>query len=420
MLRLHTFTKQTQHLLRQHFSTAPFGHLTPDQVALKDASRAYFMNTLNPLFMDMDDTDVFPNQVWPALGEQGYMGLTIPPKYGGAGLDYLSAGLIAEEMHYANASLGISHSAHDNLCANNIYLNGTEEQRSKYLPNLCKGTAIGALGMSEPGAGSDAIGSMAMRAVKDGDRYILNGTKMWITNGPVADVILLYAKTNPEQNTQGVSAFLIETKNLPGFSVGKKQNKMGFRGSPQSELIFEDCIVHRKDLLGQENQGVKIMMSGLDLERAWVAVGTTGVAERALDLALVYAKERTQFQQPICNFQLIQDKLARMYTALTSAQLLCYKALEACNHVERGESGRGEIHKLSASAFMAACYAVKVCCDEGVQIFGGMGYMRDMEINALYRTIKTSEIAGGSMEIRKLIVAKELLEHGIHAHHGRS
>jgi isovaleryl-CoA dehydrogenase len=395
-------------------SSAPFGHLTSEQIAIKDASRSYFMDNLNPIFMEMDDSDVFPPTIWPTLGKQGYMGLTISPEYGGVGLDYLTAGLIAEELHYANSSVGISHSAHDNLCANNIYLNGTEEQKKKYLPGLCDGTLIGALGMSEPGAGSDAIGSMATRAVRDNcGNYVLNGTKLWITNGPVADVILLYAKTDPEKNTQGVSAFIIETKDLKGFSVGKKQNKMGFRGSPQSELIFDECVVPKENLIGKENEGVKIMMSGLDLERAWVAVGSTGVAERALDLALAWSKERKQFQQPIANFQLIQDKLARMYTSLTSAQLLVYKALEACNYVGRGEAGRGEIHKLSASAFMASTDAVKVCCDEGVQIFGGMGFMRDMEINALYRTIKTSEIAGGSMEIRKLIVAKELLSSGI-------
>jgi len=400
---------------RRCLSTSPsFGILSSDHVAIKDASRSYFMDHLNPIFMEMDDKDWWPSHVWPEmLGKQGYLGLTIPEEYGGAGLGYLEAGLIAEELHYANSSLGISHSAHDNLCANNIYLNGTEDQRQQFLPGLCNGTLVGALGMSEPGAGSDAIGSMAMRAVRDGDSYVLNGTKLWITNGPVADVVLLYAKTAPDKKSQGVSAFLIETKNLDGFQVGKKQNKMGFRGSPQSELIFEDCRIPATNLLGKENQGVKIMMSGLDIERAWVAVGSTGVAERALDLALVWARERKQFQQPIGNFQLIQDKLARMYTSLASAQLLVYKTLAACQLLEAGGAGHGEIHKLSASAYMASTDAVKVCCDEGVQIFGGMGFMRDMEINALYRTVKTSEIAGGSMEIRKLIVAKELLLGGI-------
>lgn len=395
---------------RRSLSTAPFGHLSDDHVALKDGARRYFMDTLNPLFRKMDDEDYFPPEVWPdLLGAQGYHGLTIPEKYGGAGLDFLSAGLIGEEMHYANSSIGISHSAHDNLCANNIYLNGTEEQRQRFLPGLCAGTLIGALGMSEPGAGSDAIGSMACRAELVGDKYVLNGNKLWITNGPVADVVLVYAKTDTSgTRNQGVSAFLVE-KGMPGFSVGRKQDKMGFRGSPQSELVFEDVEIPRENLIGVEGKGVGIMMSGLDLERAWVAVGCTGVAERALDLSIEWAKQREQFGQPIGNFQLIQDKLARMYERLASAQLLVYKALAACEEVEAGGAGRGEIHLVSTAAYMAATEAVKVCCDEGVQIFGGMGFMRDMEINGLYRTVKTSEIAGGSMEIRKLIVAKELL-----------
>ena len=233
MLRHHCLRLSKQLNLSRNFTTSKsslsttFGQLTADQIEIKDASRSYFMNTMNPIFMEMDDKDWWPEHVWPdQLAKQGYLGLTISPKYGGAGLDYLTAGLIAEELHYANSSLGISHSAHDNLCANNIYLNGTEEQKSKFLPGLCNGTMVGALGMSEPGAGSDAIGSMAMRAVRDGDNYILNGTKLWITNGPVADVVLLYAKTAPEKGNQGVSAFLIETKDLPGYSVGKKQNKM--------------------------------------------------------------------------------------------------------------------------------------------------------------------------------------------------
>jgi len=288
-------------------------------------------------------------------------------------------------------------------------LNGNEEQRARFLPGLCAGTTVGALGMSEPGAGSDAIGSMSTRATRNGDHYILNGTKLWITNGPVADVVLVYAKTAPERGNQGVSAFLVE-KGMEGFSVGKKQDKMGFRGSPQSELVFEDVKVPAANLLGSENGGVGIMMSGLDLERAWVSVGCTGTAERAIDLAVGWAQQRVQFGKPIGSFQLIQDKLARMYTAHASAQLLVYKALAACEAVEAGGAGRGEIHKVTTAAYMAATEAVKVCCDEGVQIFGGMGFMRDMEINALYRTVKTAEIAGGSMEIRKMIVAKEMLK----------
>jgi isovaleryl-CoA dehydrogenase len=393
---------------RRPLSAIPFGHLSDEHLALKSASRAYFMKELHPLLRPMDDNDEFPAEVWPKLGRQGYLGLTIPEEYGGVGLDLFSAGLIGEELSYANHCLGISHAASDNLCANNIYLNGTEEQRQRFLPGLCAGTSIGALGMSEPGAGSDAIGSMATRAVRDGDRYILNGNKLWITNGPVADVILVYAKTG--EGSKGVSAFVLETADLEGFSLGRKQDKMGFRGSPQSELVFENVAVPAANRLGAENAGVAVMMSGLDLERAFVSTGATGVAERALDLALEWSRERRQFGKPIGSFQLIQEKLARMYASLSSAQLLVYKALAACDQVEAGGAGRGEIHKLTAAAYMAATEAVKVCCDEGVQIFGGMGYMRDVEINALYRSVKCAEIAGGSMEIRKLIVADELLK----------
>ena len=356
------------------FASTSFGALDDFQVEVKDASRAYFMSTIHPLFRKQDDDDWWPEHAFPELlAKQGYLGLTIGAEYGGAGLDFLTGGLIAEQLHYANSSIGISHSAHDNLCANNIYLNGTEDQKQRFLPGLCAGTLIGALGMSEPGAGSDAIGGMATRAVAsaDGSTFTLNGTKLWITNGPVADVVLVYAKTTPKRGNQGVSAFLVE-RGLPGFSVGKKQDKMGFRGSPQSELIFEDVVVDASNLLGEQDRGVGLMMSGLDLERAWVAVGCTGVAERALDLALAWSKERKQFGEPIANFQLIQDKLARMYTSLSAAQLLVYKALAMCDAVESGGAGRGEIHLVSTAAYMAATEAVKLCCDEGVQIFGGM------------------------------------------------
>ena len=287
----------------------------------------------------MDDEDWFPHDAWLTLAKHGYLGLTIPQKYGGVGLDFLAAGLVAEELHYANSSLGISHSAHDNLCANNIYLNGTEDQRMRFLPGLCDGSFIGALGMSEAGAGSDAIGSMATRAVQDPSdgSFVLNGSKLWITNGPIADVVLVYAKTvtatgagtgdGRASRNAGVSALLVE-KGMEGFSVGKKMDqKMGFRGSPQSELVFEDVRVPAQNVLGRAGEGVGVMMSGLDLERSWVAAGSIGIAERALDLSVDWARQRTQFDQPIGNFQLIQDKLARMYSSLSSAQLLTRKAL---------------------------------------------------------------------------------------------
>lgn len=386
--------------------------LPAETLEIKDQAGAFFMSELNPLLATMDETDAWPAAAWQKIADQGYLGLTIPEEYGGAGLDFLTGGAIAEELAYANHSLSIAHAAHDNLCANNIYLNGTEEQRRKYLPGLCDGSLIGALGMSEPGAGSDAIGSMATRAVrKDDNTYVLNGTKMWISNAPIADVVLVYAKTSPDPKNPnaGVSAFIVDA-DAPGFQVGKKNDKMGFRGAPQSELIFEDCEVPAANLLGKENMGVAVMMSGLDLERTWVAAGAIGVGQRCLDLSLEWARERKQFGRPIGTFQMIQDKLATMYTQLEAARLLTYRALAVCNGVEAGGAGRGEVHKLSAAAFMAAAQAGSMCADEGVQIWGGMGYMLSSEINKLYRSVKVGEIAGGSIEMRKLIIAGELLK----------
>lgn len=383
--------------------------LPEEASALRDAAKAWAMDKLHPLLPRMDEHDEWPEEAWQGLASQGFLGLTVPTEYGGAGLDFVSAGLISEGINYANHCVGISHSAHDNLCTHNLFLNGTEEQRRRFLPALTNGSKMGALGMSEPGAGSDAIGSMATRAVRDGDDYILNGTKMWITNGPVADVMLVYAKTDVEAKSQGVTAFIVES-DMPGFSVGKKNDKMGFRGSPQSELIFEDVRVPAANVVGGENKGIAVMMSGLDLERTFVAVGAIAVAERALDLSIEWSKQRKQFGTPIASFQLVQEKLARMYVALESSRALTYRALAMCNAVEAGGAGHGEIHKVSAAAFYAAAKACTLCCDEGVQIYGGMGFMRDTEINMLYRGTKAGEIAGGSLEIRKLIIAGELLK----------
>lgn len=388
----------------------PFGELPPLAQELAEESRRFFMAEMHPLLARMDDEDWWPDHAWPILGQQGYLGLTIPAKYGGAELDFLSAGVIGEQLAYANHSIAISHAAHDNLCANNIYLNGTEEQRAKYLPGLCQGTSVGALGMSEPGAGSDALGSMRTTAARNADgSYTLNGSKIWITNGPVADVLLVYAKTAPERGNAGITAFIVESS-FEGFGVAQKLDKMGFRGSPLGELVFDNCIVPPGNVLGTENGGAGVMMSGLDLERAWVSVGATGAAARALELALDYAKQREQFGKPIASFQMIQDKLARMYTALEAARGLVFKALDACQRVEAGQAGRGEIHALCAAAFLNSAEACTLCTSEAVQIFGGMGYMRNTEVNRLFRSAKAGEIAGGSVEIRKLIIAGELLK----------
>ena len=382
--------------------------ITAEQAEIRDAAKKFFMNEIYPLQQRMDDEDWWPESVMPALGKMGYLGVTVPPDYGGAGLDYLSAGLVAEELAAANASVGISWLAHDNLCANNIYRNGSEAQRRKYLPKLCSGEWVGALGMTEPGAGSDALGSMRTTARREGDKYVLNGTKLFITNGPIADVLLVYAKTDVGKGAHGISAFIVE-KHFPGFKVAQKLDKMGYRGSPLGELVFQDCEVPAENRVGDENRGNVVMMSGLDLERAMAAPMSIGIAARALQLAIEHAKVRVQFGKPIATFQMIQSKLAEMYIELESARTLVYRVLVACNALDRGEGGRGEIHKLSAAAIFAAAKACTVCCTEAVQIFGGSGYMRDTEINRLYRTAKLNEIGAGTQEIRKLIIARELI-----------
>jgi isovaleryl-CoA dehydrogenase len=382
--------------------------LTPDQIEVRDQAKKFFMKEFHPLQARMDDEDWWPDSVMPALGKMGYLGVTISADYGGADLDYLTAGLVAEQMAAANPSVGISWLAHDNLCLNNIYRNGSEAQRRKYLPKLCSGEWIGALGMTEPGAGSDALGSMRTTARREGERYVLNGTKLFITNGPIADVVLVYAKTDMAKGAHGISAFIVE-KGFPGFSVAQKLDKMGYRGSPLGELVFQDCAVPAENRVGDENRGNVVMMSGLDLERAMAAPMSVGVAQRALDLALDYAKTRVQFGKPIASFQLIQAKLAEMYIELELARTLCYRVLVACNALERGEGGRGQIHKQSAAALYASARACTLCVEEAVQIFGGSGYMRDTEINRLYRTAKLNHIGAGTQEIRKLIIARELI-----------
>lgn len=387
---------------------SPFYELSPDQQEFRDQAEKYFMAELHPLQQRMDDEEWWPEDTFPKLGEMGYLGLTVPEEYGGAGLDYLTTGVICEAMSYANHAIAMSWAAHDNLCLNNIYRNGNEDQRRKYLPKLCSGEFAGALGMTEPGAGSDALGSMRTTARKDGNDYVLNGAKMFITNGPIAEVLLVYAKTEPEKGVHGISAFIVE-KDYPGFKVAQKLDKMGYRGSPTAELVFDDCRVPAENLVGGENRGNVVMMSGLDLERAMISPISIGVAARALDLALDYAKTREQFGKPIASFQMIQSKLATMYIHLESARTFAYRILSACNNLEHGEGGRGDIHKLTAAGVHYTAEASSHILDEAVQIFGGMGYMRESEVNRLYRAGKLMEIGGGTQEIRKIIIAGEML-----------
>lgn len=375
---------------------------------LVDYAGKYFFDRLYPLQKRMDDEDWFPDQEFRALGQMGYLGLTVPPAYGGQGLSYLAAGMLGEVMAIANPAVAWSWTSHDNLCLDALFRNGNEEQRRKYVPAMCEGKLIGALGMTEPGAGSDALGSMATTARRNGDHYVLNGTKLFITNGPIADVILVYARTAAGLGKRGISAFVVE-KTCSGFSVAQKLDKMGFRGSPLGELVFQDCIVPAENLLGEENQGVAVMMSGLDVERCLSAPLAIGPAQRALDLALDHARTRRQFGQRIGDFQLVQAKLADMYLAIESARTFLHRVLTACDRMELTQAGRGEIHKLSAAALMGASRAGSFVMDAAVQIFGGSGYMRDTEINRLYRTPKVLEIAAGTQEIRQIIIARELL-----------
>jgi len=298
--------------------------------------------------------------------------------------------------------------AHENLCLHNILRNGSRSQLDRYVPRMCSGQAIGALGLTEPGAGSDALGSMRTTAVLDGEHYVLNGTKIFITNGPVADVLLVYAKTDPDRGSKGISAFIVES-GFPGFRVAQKLVKMGFRGSQTGELVFDNCRVPAGNLVGEENAGVKVVMSGLDLERAMVAPLCLGIAERALQLSLDYARSREQFKKPIASFQMIQEKLASMYVWVESMRLFCYQALRAASLLEGASAGHGEIHKITAASIMLAAENMNLVLNEAVQIHGGSGYIWESEVNRLYRAIKMLEIGAGTTEVRKMIISGELL-----------
>lgn len=387
----------------------PSHFVMPEQEALADQAYRFFFSQFHHLNAEMDDTDDLPESVFPTLGKMGYLGLNVPTEYGGAGLDFTSACIITEELTRANAAIGLTFLAHDNLCVNNIYRNGNEEIRRKYLPGLCDGSLIGALGLTEPGAGSDALGSMKTTAQKDGDDYILNGTKIFITNGPVADIVLVYAKTSPEKGAKGITAFVVETT-TPGFKVAQKLNKMGFRGSPTGELVFNDCRVPAKNMIGKLDGGVAVTMSGLDLERAVASFCATGVARRALEISIDYARTRQQFGKPIANFQMVQAMLADMYTEIEVARSLAMRTAAMCEGLEEGEGGRGEIHKLTAAAIFQAAKANSFVLDKAVQIHGGSGYMRDTEVNRLYRTGRVLEVGAGTQEVRKLIISGELLK----------
>ncbi len=379
--------------------------LTDEQRMIKETVYKWAVQELGPIQEKIDDEDWFPPDFFQKCAEIGILGITIDEKYGGLGGDVLMQVLAVEEMSRISPGLAMTYAAHSNLCAHNIHRNASEYLKEKYLPPMVRGEKIGALALTEPNAGSDAM-SIRTRAVKKGDKYILNGTKMFITNGPIADILLVYAKTNPELGAKGISAFIVE-KDFPGFSVSRKLKKCGMRGSPTGELIFEDCEVPAENLVGEENNGVHVMTSGLDVERIVLAGGSVGMAQQALDYSIEYAVEREQFGQPIANFQMIQQKLADMFARTEAARWMVYRAAEVAQRSPRGGKGT-ELTKLAAAAILFASETATWVCNQAVQIHGGYGYCLEFPVQKLWRDAKLYEIGAGTNEIRRLIVAREL------------
>ena len=385
-----------------------FAGLSNDEQGMLDDADRFARQELYPLAPRMDNEEWWPEDAFPMIGKTGYFGITVPESYGGAGLDMFTSGLVLQAFSRWNHALALSWVAHENLCLYNIYRNANEAQRQRYLPDLCSGKTIGALGLTEPGAGSDALGAMRTTATPDGDDYVLNGSKLYITNGPVADVLLVYAKTSRDKGAKGISAFIVE-KDFPGFKVAQKLTKMGFRGSQTAELVFDNCRVPAANRLGEEDSGVKIVMSGLDMERAMIAPICLGISERALELSLEYAQTRQQFGKPIASFQMIQSKLADMFVWVEAMRVFTYQALRAANDLEVGGGGRGDIHKITAASVMFAAETMNKVLNEAVQIHGGSGYIWESEVNRLYRAIKLLEIGAGTTEVRKIIISGEMM-----------
>ena len=366
---------------------------------LRDSVASFAADEIAPLAEGVDRDNEFPNQLWRKFGDLGLLGITVSEEYGGADMGYLEHCIAMEEISRASASVGLSYGAHSNLCVNQIYRNGSAEQKQRYLPGLISGENIGALAMSEPGAGSDVV-SMKLRAEKKGDRYILNGNKMWITNGPDADTLVVYAKTDPEAGPRGITAFLIE-KGFSGFSTAQKLDKLGMRGSNTCELVFQDCEVPAENVLGEVGRGVNVLMSGLDYERAVLAAGPIGIMQACMDIVLPYIHERKQFGKPIGEFQLMQGKLADMYTTMNAAKAYVYTVARAC---DRGETTR----KDAAGAILYAAEKATWMALEAIQCLGGNGYINDYATGRLLRDAKLYEIGAGTSEIRRMLIGREL------------
>ncbi|MGB6977000.1 MAG: isovaleryl-CoA dehydrogenase [Gammaproteobacteria bacterium] len=368
---------------------------------LRSTVQQFASQEIAPRAQQIDHSNQFPRDLWPKLGKLGVLGITLPPIYGGAGMGYLEQVVVMEEISRASAAVGLSYGAHSNLCANQISRFGTEKQKQTYLPKLASGEYVGALAMSEVGAGSDVV-SMQLRADKKDDHYVLNGNKMWVTNGPAADVLIVYAKTNKDAKARGISAFIIE-KTFKGFSTAQKLDKLGMRGSDTCELVFEDCVVPAQNLLGEENKGVKVLMSGLDYERVVLAGGPIGIMQACLDVVLPYVHERKQFGKAIGEFQLIQAKLADMYTTLSACRAYLYAVAKAC---DRGESNR----KDAAGVILYVSERATRMTLDAIQCLGGNGYINEYPTGRFLRDAKLFEIGAGTSEIRRMLIGRELFE----------
>lgn len=366
---------------------------------LRETVSNFVTNEISPIAYDVDEENKFPRFLWPKLGELGLLGITVEQDYGGSGMGYLQHVIAMEEISRGSGAIGLSYGAHSNLCVNQIRRFGTKEQKQRYLPKLCSGEYVGALAMSESGSGSDVI-SMRLRAEKKNDQYILNGTKMWVTNGPDADVLVVYAKTDPSAGSHGITAFIVE-KDFKGFSTAQKLDKLGMRGSNTSELVFEDCVVPSENVLGHLNEGAKVLMSGLDFERAVLAGGPLGIMQNCLDVVLPYVHDRKQFGKPIGEFQLVQAKLADMYTTLSACRSYVYAVAHSC------DLGTVTRQDAAGAILYAAERATQVALD-AIQCLGGNGYINEYPTGRLLRDAKLYEIGAGTSEIRRTLIGREL------------
>ncbi|SCY35949.1 isovaleryl-CoA dehydrogenase [Paracoccus tibetensis] len=374
--------------------------LGEDVNALRDMVHRWAQERVKPLAAEVDRTNAFPNELWTEMGELGLLGITVSEEFGGAGMGYLAHVIATEELARASASVSLSYGAHSNLCVNQIKLNGTDAQKARYLPDLCSGKAVGALAMSEEGAGSDVVG-MKLRAEKKNDRYVLNGSKYWITNAPDAHTLVVYAKTDPEAGSKGITAFIVE-RGMAGFTTSPHFDKLGMRGSNTGELIFENCEIPFENVLGEEGRGVRVLMSGLDYERLVLSGIGTGIMAACLDEVMPYVRDRKQFGQPIGSFQLMQGKIADMYVALNTARAYVYEVARAC---DAGKVTRQD----AAGAVLYASEQAMVQAHQAVQALGGAGFLNDSTVSRLFRDAKLMEIGAGTSEIRRMLIGRELM-----------